>query len=1050
MRLTPQNALRVNFLIALSGPPVFNKSTMDAVSAASRRRKRTTYGKTSRSASTWNSGNLEALDDDELSISESIITTNASVTQTYPVQKRVTKPNTKPVKKREVKQDLWDVPSSESSEDDVSPVRRITAPKFGGKGKSDKSQDIVMLAPWEKVKAGLASPPRRSEPPKAKEDSLQASGEKQAAHEQAHVIPAGSKIAENQASIASPIQGSPAPSSAAARLQAKRLQSGQSVICKVVEASSKRTVQESSQLEGEPRKRLRSNRLQHENDVPMADVPTCESPEPEDPSVRDPFPGANRRSFATATSKGSKPAAPARARRGKVTTYSSPLKMESAPARLSEMLPVDTDTTDSTRSPSTGTSRSITPQVPNQAFRPSSPQTAIKTNAREKQNQLLAQLLPEEAAVPSPSALKMHTLDIHSVRREPTRTSAASRMLFKSSSDVGRPRTKLVDRLKASAMSSDEDSSEEDDVEVSDVVKNDVEAATAQQTQNESQSPSRRSPNQSQSQSQSQGQIEGQSQSTSASIKPKITYAAAQRTWLQEESFEEELMLDVPTETRSQPMTTTRPVLDTRNSASQKSAFNMEDSDDDEGGAGKLRTIHELRAGGINRRFMDDTGSLLEDISNHSLTARGRRRSALLDLATKLADKSFVAKFYRQGFEQQLLAEFDAQPDDIADFALSVIVIMLMVGDPPEHAAQSLKDSGALALLVRTLDSRTDPRQSARERRNNMSKAAQSDFSRFVDAITDESSIWENTKPASITSRTVSLKALDLLMSRLRRSGDRSEILDDDQVEVVMSSQPEIDAIRDGEVPVNVTLSISVLESLSTTTASLSWPTELTESLRKMLMPLGAVTATTQHLRFLTLRLCLNLTNGNEKNCKIFAQPDTTLALLQSMTSGFELISHDQEETQRTIHLDLLVLSMGIMINLSEQRTSVCEYAASTPPLLSSLVDIFLQGQQRMLLAESEKDGVTNVAFGYLAVVLANICRNRDARKIIASRLPGGKLTNLVDAVHEFVVHHQRVDTLNFAGEEGVRVWSAFTERLGRVLARLMAEAEVDEIDHGR
>lgn len=1019
---------------------------MAAMSAQSRRRKQATYGKTSRSANSWNSGNLDALDEDELSITAPTVSRKTSVTKSFSVQKRETTPKSKsrpkPVKKREIKQDLWDVPSSESSEDEVSPIRQQPAPRFGGKGRSEKLQETEELAPWEKAKAGIQSPK------KAIRETSKLTEEDQGAQNGEHAVLLASESSpatrigkEKIATTSSPARSSPTASSAAARLQAKRLQSGHSTLPEADKTAQpqKRTVQENNAGLG-PRKRLRSNKSGDE-DVLMDDAstPSCASTvisdEP-DASLKDAF-GRSHVQDGNSAIEAAKPKAPTAAaiqkgRRGKLTSYSSPRKMESAPARLSEMLPADTDTSDDTGSPSLTGSRPATPQNHGDVLNASSPQTAFKTSAENKQSQLLNRLLPQEATVPSPSTLAIHALNIASSRRNTGRLAAEPRALLKSSSDVGRPRMRLVDRLKASAQSSDGESSEEDGSDSSDVEMVDAgerDAAMSQQSQTQSQ--------------------QSQSQSTAANGRPKVTYAAAQISWLKEESLEDELMLTMPSESLQRSVAPASHAFARQNSASQKSGFEFDDSDDDEGGSRRLRSIHELRAGGINQRFMDDIHGLLEDVSNHNLSARSRRRSAMIDIATKLGDKAFAAKFYRQGFEQQLMAECIASPDDVADYALATAIVVLMTGDPPEHAAQSLSDGGAIALLVRMLGQRTDPRKLAKERRNNMSKGAQSDFSRFVTYVTEQQGIWEGLKPSLVTSRTIALKALDLLVGRLRRSGDRSETVSSHEVQEVLSSQDDVDAIRDGEITADLTLAVSVLESLSTTTTSLSWPVELTDCLRAILTSQPRVSEDSQHLRFLTLRLCLNLTNGNQKNCRAFAKMDIVITLLRSMADGFETLFQDQEASQRTISLDLLVLSMGIMINLTEQKTSACEYAAmeEAAPLLATLVAVFLKGQQRTIEAESVEDGVTNVAFGYLAVVLANICRNRDARRIVSSKLPGEKLTTLVEAVHEFVVHHQKVDALNFEGEEGTAVWSAFTEKLKGVLSRLRAEAEVDEID---
>ena len=138
---------------------------------------------------------------------------------------------------------------------------------------------------------------------------------------------------------------------------------------------------------------------------------------------------------------------------------------------------------------------------------------------------------------------------------------------------------------------------------------------------------------------------------------------------------------------------------------------------------------------------------------------------------------------------------------------------------------------------------------------------------------------------------------------------------------------------------------------------------------------------------------------------------------------------------------------MGVTVNVAEQVDSARASTASieTLPILVQLVTAFNRGQERLLEAETEEGAAANVAYAYLAVVLAILCRNRDAKLIIAGQLPGKNLNNLIAVVEEFIKHQSRVDKLAFGGEEGGEVWTAFTEKLKGILGRLkIAAAEYD------
>jgi hypothetical protein len=119
---------------------------------------------------------------------------------------------------------------------------------------------------------------------------------------------------------------------------------------------------------------------------------------------------------------------------------------------------------------------------------------------------------------------------------------------------------------------------------------------------------------------------------------------------------------------------------------------------------------------------------------------------------------------------------------------------------------------------------------------------------------------------------------------------------------------------------------------------------------------------------------------------------------------------------------------------------------------------MFRRGRTLADEALTEEAVVANVAHGYLAVVLANLCRDPDAREVIVAQLSSsgrdesevndgaadksdtggsgglGGLATLVAAVEEFVMYHQKVDMVNLDADMGE---SAFTEVLKGVLKKL-------------
>ncbi|KAK5681133.1 hypothetical protein LTS10_006894 [Elasticomyces elasticus] len=736
---------------------------------------------------------------------------------------------------------------------------------------------------------------------------------------------------------------------------------------------------------------------------------------------------------------------PTRPRRTKASSSPMPTAKKglSAPARLTEMLPLDNDTNSPTsRSPSVLRSRPSTPRreaTPAQVAPPSTPPAKIASSPRStskapgsatpRQAELWKNLLPGEPAASTPSSLAIKELTPIGQRRgNGAGLSTRPRMLLKSTSDVtgmSPKRTRLVDRLKASMPEDDDDSSDDeeedddmDDVDVTEVattVKVPLKAADDDESTNR----------------------QSQSQSAAAETGPKITYART-RSYLPEDNLEDGLLFDLPTMTPARPAAMSRETSKT-NLESQKTTFDLDESEE-EGVPGKMRTIHDLRAAGRNHAFMQETEGLLDDIADHNASGRSRRRGALIELATKLMDKGYVARFASQGFEHKLIAELAAEPDAIADLVLAACLAFLLAGEPQEHSVRTLKEGGLVTWLTKMLSNEIEVVKLAKDRKNNMSKAAQETLVEFAESVRSQESLWGEQKPAQITSRVVALKALDLLVGSLRRSGDRAELLDMAQLDLVMpSTMPK--AKLD---PVDLSLGISILEALSVTGQTSAWPIALVQRLANVLPTLADSAGVPLHTVFLALRLTLNLTNDSDKNCGVYARIEVVQYLLSTIETGFAALEADSLSTgtdadmeqQGVLAYNLLVLAMGCAINLFEHSEEARMHTLEWKSMLTSLIATLASARERMEAAESLSESSNNVALGYLAVALANLCQSPETRKYVASKLPGEDLALLISAVGEFVEHNSRVNTVEISGDGG-EIWSSFTSKLREVLKRL-------------
>ncbi|KAF1985976.1 hypothetical protein K402DRAFT_96676 [Aulographum hederae CBS 113979] len=575
-----------------------------------------------------------------------------------------------------------------------------------------------------------------------------------------------------------------------------------------------------------------------------------------------------------------------------------------------------------------------------------------------------------------------------------------------------------------------------------------------------------------------------------ANVGPKFTYSA-QRTYLQEEDPEAELnmLLDGDTMSYGQSQNSGK-------GFSQSQPDDYDDPDDMGESQGAIRSIHELRAAGRNRRFEQAFENLLDDVKDDSKSATSRRRSAMLELCTKLAEKDYVVNIVNQGLDARLLAACEVATETIFNFALAAGLAFLADAGVSLIALQHVLDSSCVNQLVGLLNLDKDISIIAKDRKMNMSRVGQSTLSDFRTLVIGHS-IWSGANPDVLSPRIMALKSLEVLIRKLREGGSTDDFLDERLVQklVDMAAQSSNSDFLTTEICLSILESGSVASS-RTSRKSL-WTPQLHRQFATQLVPrlLHPSTDSGRRTENLALRLSLNLTNNSAKISDIFAQPDLIHTLVESATEKFSRLSAEEmEEDVRTPLLDALLVTLGMLINLSEfsdtARVAVLSPCSSTsasskgagssstanakpaatPSLattakakagkaptsyLITLTKSFLDNREAAHAADSLSASHLAVAYGYLAVLLANLCLNKKVHQQLLELLPGKKLDVLVGAVEEFVSFNRRVDMemsaegvaggragdvdggKEFEGDEGREVWVGYTQRLEGVVARL-------------
>ena len=137
-------------------------------------------------------------------------------------------------------------------------------------------------------------------------------------------------------------------------------------------------------------------------------------------------------------------------------------------------------------------------------------------------------------------------------------------------------------------------------------------------------------------------------------VGPKVTYARERSYRVEEETFDEMAILNMPLAVPSygnrRRLEPTKPIDD---------EMDIEEPPK----KATVNSIHELRAAGEHSRFTDDVEELFGDIDpKRSLAIQ---RSGYHQIAAKLREKTFLQKFRANGFDERLMSKLELITDEV-------------------------------------------------------------------------------------------------------------------------------------------------------------------------------------------------------------------------------------------------------------------------------------------------------------------------------------------------------------------------------------------------
>ena len=545
---------------------------------------------------------------------------------------------------------------------------------------------------------------------------------------------------------------------------------------------------------------------------------------------------------------------------------------------------------------------------------------------------------------------------------------------------------------------------------------------------------------------------------SSQSQGPKVTYGASRWTFLPDNDEDATLLNPIfdSAETNNADKKT-RQLPNLIKSSSKVDAFDIED--DDEEPTGTMRSLHELKQAGGSQRINKQAEAILDDVEHSS--GKSQRLTALLELISKLRQSVFLRQFLDASLETRLLNFMDVKSDSISKF-IYCIALLLVLDDPKLStvcmANDPLKISSFLAGLLAV---KSDINTIVKIRGNHVPKDIQKEIERLCGSMR-LSSIWPEIKPSVLTPRIVALTCLERLVRKLRESGYQGDVVSMKTVHELVNMLVEWPSEDNADNSLTIWLSLSALESASLvysfpeSQTVQSWDTELGVKVISFYMRIQRSGSDSKHeeLLSLSLRLCLNLSNGDARNCTMFLNTQFIRTILKTIISSFNQLAEDdgKADVKQDMILDNLVLSLGLLINLSEKDERTREIFLhgdrADDTALEMLISLFSSRVQEVFEVTSEKEARTNVPFGYLVVLLGYLCKSTNVFAIMRSRLNGGTLRVLLIAIGEFLHYHQKVEELRVkeGGEQVLQeqdIKSTFVSRLQGLMEELQAKDDL-------
>ncbi|KAF6840794.1 rheb small monomeric gtpase [Colletotrichum musicola] len=452
-------------------------------------------------------------------------------------------------------------------------------------------------------------------------------------------------------------------------------------------------------------------------------------------------------------------------------------------------------------------------------------------------------------------------------------------------------------------------------------------------------------------------------------------------------------------------------------------AFEEDEVEEQTSSKGGIIDIHALRQAGANHRFAENMADLIDRIGTPQppkSQASRSRRSALLELASKLRDKAYVRQFRDQGAKDALFRAIGAEEDVISGFVLMSVLLVLFTSFSVPHLVPQLQSEGIAQLTSRMFDLGEDIASIAGQRKSSMSRNGQASVNTLKSTL-QRLDVWKGSPPDVFSPRMLSLKVLAVLCKDSDGPATH-DILAGLTDQLFSFAQRGWDTSRaQGMDKTEGGVALSLLEGYSIA----AMQSEAGSRWTKRYLPILADILTAAMARPMdefgefestTLKLALNTTNNNATAASAFSRGELFRELAETSLAAFELLEQSVRRGafSRDIY-EMLMLVLGVMINTSEYcpstRQSVESWQGLDASPLDKLIEVYLENRESAVTADSVEKTSVAVAHGYLAILLGYLSLSAQVRRRLEEKSNGMGTKYLLDSIYGFMTLNAKINT---------------------------------------